>query len=197
MFSKRAAGPAALRGFETYRAVWAFNGSAYPLLTEVLPDESARRVLQGVGAALVLATWWRTRVRVVPGSAAARSSAPGETPDPTAATAPVESPGPSLAPSRAATLLMAATGGCVLLSPTVHPWYVLWALGAGLWVGGTTATVWTLAAVLVPFAYRVLSTLRGGVWHEEAVTRWVIWGPVWALLGREGWRWLRGRRARV
>ncbi len=146
-----AAGRGAFRGFETYRAVWAFNGSAYPLLAAVLGSSAvaadpARTVLQGVGALVVVGAAWRSRRQR----------------------------------DAAATVAMAAAGAFVLLSPTVHPWYVLWPLGVALWVDGPAA-VWTLAAVLVPFAYRVLGTLHAGTWHEDPVTRWVVWTPVWAL----------------
>lgn len=86
----------------------------------------------------------------------------------------------------AARAAMAATGAFVLLSPTVHPWYVLWPLAVGLWRGA--ARPWALAAVLVPAAYRVLATLHAGVWQEQAATRWLIWAPVWALLAGEALR---------
>ncbi len=138
-----------LRGFQTYRATWSFNGSLYPLLAAGVGSELARGALQVVGAGVVGGVWWRTRSR----------------------------------PNATWAVLMAATGGFVLLSPTVHPWYVLWPLAVALWGGGGGG--WLLAAVLVPLAYRVLGTLMGGVWTEEAVTRWVIWGPVWGMLGVE------------
>lgn len=146
-----AAGRGALRGFETYRAAWAFNGSAYPLLASVLGPTSfapdpARTVLQGVGALVVVVAAWQAR---------RRRDAP-------------------------AAVAMAAAGAFVLLSPTVHPWYVLWPLVVALWLDGP-AVVWTLAAVLVPYAYRVLGTLHAGAWQEDSVTRWVVWTPVWAL----------------
>ncbi len=159
-----AAGHGAFAGFETYRAVWAFDGSAYPLLVEAfshtaMTGDPARKLLQVVGAAWVGIVVWRTRDRVH-------------------------------APFLVA---MAATAAFVLLSPTVHPWYVLWPLAVGLWGAGggeipgssrtaASSMVWVLAAVLVPFAYRVLGTLHAGVWHEEVLTRWVIWAPVWAAL---------------
>jgi hypothetical protein len=182
-----AAGPGAFRGFETYRAVWAFNGGAYPLLASLFDDASgdpARKLLQLVGAAWVGIVVWRSR---------GRADAP-------------------------AAVAMAATGAFVLLSPTVHPWYVLWPLAVGLWwappgptaqppatwtlaaeraarrvvapaaARSPSAVGWILAAVLVPLAYRVLGTLHAGVWHEEAVTRWVIWVPVWTALLVVSWR---------
>lgn len=171
-----AAGQGAFRGFETYRAVWAFNGSVYPLLAWLFGDaggDPARKLLQGVGAAWVGIMVWRSR---------GRADAP-------------------------AAVALAATGAFVLLSPTVHPWYVLWPLAVGLWwadqpattrMPGTAAALaptvgrsslpWTLAAVLVPLAYRVLGTLQAGVWHEQAVTRWVIWVPVWTALLVVSWR---------
>lgn len=143
------AGAGAVRGFETYRATWLFNGSAYPLLAWVLsglPGDPARWILQGVGAAVVGWALWRGRL--------------------------------------AERVALAATGAFVLLSPTVHPWYVLWVLAVALWTGVQTARPWVLAAVLVPGAYRVLGTLHDGVWSEDPMTRWVIWLPVWMVLVR-------------
>lgn len=77
-------------------------------------------------------------------------------------------------------------GAGLLLSPTVHPWYVLWVLPmaalAGyrpflLLSGLTFLGYWGLAA------YRV-----AGVWPEPAWTRLVMWLPVWAMLAWEGAR---------
>jgi hypothetical protein len=87
---------------------------------------------------------------------------------------------------------LAATGAFVLLSPTVHPWYVLWVLAVALWTGVQTARPWVLAAVLVPGAYRVLGTLHDGLWSEDPMTRWAIWLPVWMVLG---FGWLRQVRS--
>ena len=160
------AGAGVVRGFETYRATWMFNGSAYPLLAWALsglPGDPARWILQGVGAAVVGWAVWRAR-------RAARVAG--------------ESEAHGGAGAHAERVALAATGAFVLLSPTVHPWYVLWALAVALWTGVQTARPWVLAAVLVPGAYRVLGTLHDGVWSEDPATRWVIWLPVWMVLVR-------------
>jgi len=87
-------------------------------------------------------------------------------------------------------------GAFVLLSPTVHPWYVLWA-----WVPALICGVrsWTVLACLAPISYTVLASYDSGssTWSEpwwpplveylpflaallwECVTRWTLPGP-WA-----------------
>lgn len=59
----------------------------------------------------------------------------------------------------------------VLLSPTVHPWYIAWAWLPALVCG---VRAWSLLATLAPVAYTVLSTFDPvtGHWHE-------FWWPVW------------------
>lgn len=147
-----AAGPHLAAGFDAYRARWSFNGSAYPLLAELVGPDPARLGLQAAGAAIVAAAIWRWR----------------------------DEPADRVV----ARLALLVTSTFVLLSPTVHPWYVLWPLAVALAVepeGPDLTALWTLAAVLVPLAYRVLGTLHDGSWTETASTRWAIWLPVWAL----------------
>ncbi len=143
--------PTLLRGFETYRAVWAYNGSVYPLLCLVLDEPDARRVLQGVGVAVVAGILWRSRD-----------------------------------PGRIAVWTF---GAFVILSPTVHPWYVLWPLLAALWNG---QRAWTVLAVLVPLTYVVLGSYDAATstWVEPAWPRWVVYPIFYAALGWEGWRGL-------
>ena len=155
-----AAGPHLLAGFNAYRDHWSFNGSAYPLLGALAADAG----LTGDPARTLLQVLGAT---ILAGQAWRLRHAP-----------PAEA---------AVSLTMTATAAFVLLSPTVHPWYVLWPLSVALWIGGPSSATWTLAAVLVPVAYRVLGTLHDGVWHEDPLTRWVIWGPVWAMVGRGAW----------
>lgn len=140
------AGPAVLRGFETYRATWAYNGSAYPLARLVLDEGAARGLLQAMGAAVVATVLLRSRD-----------------------------------PGRVA---LWTTGAFVLLSPTVHPWYVLWPWAAALWNG---SRAWTVAAVLVPVAYVVLWTYDPAVsrWEEPLWTRWLVWTPTVLALAAE------------
>lgn len=76
-------------------------------------------------------------------------------------------------------------GTFVVLSPTVHPWYVLWPLVVALWLG---VRAWVWFAALVPLAYLVLATVDPfGAWHERVWVRVVEWGPFGVLLVREGW----------
>jgi hypothetical protein len=63
----------------------------------------------------------------------------------------------------------------VILSPTVHPWYVLWALVPSLLCGSWG---WSLAALPLLGSYSVLWTLAdGGTWHEPG---W-LWAATWPL----------------
>ena len=63
----------------------------------------------------------------------------------------------------------------ILLSPTVHPWYVLWAMVPGLLVG---SWAWSAAALPLMGAYAVLITLAdGGSWTEPP---W-LWLTTWPL----------------
>lgn len=84
-----------------------------------------------------------------------------------------------------------AGGAFVLLSPTVHPWYIPWA-----WVPALICGVrsWTALATLVPIAYAVLATLDPvtGRWQEPLWTRPVIYLPFFALLLLE-WSWRQTR----
>lgn len=79
-----------------------------------------------------------------------------------------------------------ATGAFVVLSPTVHPWYVLWAAATASIVG---MRAWGLLAALVPLSYVVLAT-RGtaGGWSEWVGTRWLVYTPFYVALAVEAWR---------
>ncbi len=82
--------------------------------------------------------------------------------------------------------LLITAGAFVLLSPTVHPWYALWALLPALWLGSRAFVV---LAVLAPLAYVVLgSESMHGTWHESTLTRVVIWVPVYVVLVVDAWR---------
>lgn len=72
-------------------------------------------------------------------------------------------------------------GAFVLLSPTVHPWYIAWA-----WVPAVVCGVraWTVLAGLAPVAYVVLMTVdpATGAWQEArwpAVLAYGSFGAVW------------------
>lgn len=80
-----------------------------------------------------------------------------------------------------AEVALMAGGAFVLLSPTVHPWYVAWAWVPALICG---VRAWTLLAALMPLAYIVLTTLDPitGQWHESWWSAAVIYLPFYALL---------------
>ena len=65
-----------------------------------------------------------------------------------------------------------AGGAFVLLSPTVHPWYIAWA-----WVPALICGVrsWTLLATLAPLSYIVLASYdpTTHTWEESAWPAWV------------------------
>ncbi len=73
------------------------------------------------------------------------------------------------------------------LSPTVHPWYGLWALVPGIALGRRDVA---FAAVALLGGYGVLSTCdpSTGAWEEPAWLWPLTWGP--ALLALGAGRWL-------
>lgn len=76
-------------------------------------------------------------------------------------------------------------GTGLLLSPTVHPWYVLWALPfAALRV----SRPWLLLSGLVFLGYWGLGSYqRTGIWPQPAWLGVLIWGPFYALLALDAW----------
>ena len=68
-----------------------------------------------------------------------------------------------------------AGGAFVLLSPTVHPWYVLWAWVPALLCGVRS---WTLLATMIPLSYAALASYDPGTstWEEP----W--WPPLFSTL---------------
>jgi hypothetical protein len=75
-------------------------------------------------------------------------------------------------------------GTFVLLSPTVHPWYVLWAFVPSLLLGVRS---WTLLASLVPLSYWVLVGYHpdAGSWSEPWWPRWILYPPFFLFLSWE------------
>ncbi|MCB9674817.1 MAG: hypothetical protein H6737_06845 [Alphaproteobacteria bacterium] len=69
--------------------------------------------------------------------------------------------------------------GFVLLSPTVHPWYVLWALGPSLVLGGRA---WAVAASFLMGSYAVLLTVTPDRWTEPWWLGPATWGPALVAL---------------
>ena len=77
-----------------------------------------------------------------------------------------------------------ALGAFLLLTPTLHPWYVLWILPlcAPLAKGGRTPA-WLVLAALAPLGYVPLSGwLSDGVWRDPLWTRTILHGACWALV---------------
>ena len=77
-------------------------------------------------------------------------------------------------------------GAGLLLSPTIHPWYILWVLPfACLYLNRG----WLLFSGTVFLAYAGRDAyLATGVWPEPAWLIWGIHGPPLALLAWDGWR---------
>lgn len=77
-------------------------------------------------------------------------------------------------------------GAGLLLSPTVHPWYVLWVLPMAALAGYRP---FLLLSGLMFLGYWGLAAYTvGGVWPEPAWTRLVMWLPVWLMVARYGAR---------
>ena len=89
-----------------------------------------------------------------------------------------------------ARLALFTAAALLLLSPVVHPWYVLWALVPALCVG---AWPWLVLATTAPLAYLVLGTLDPvtGAWDEAEWVRWLEYPPL--LLAGLVW-WARRTR---
>jgi len=90
--------------------------------------------------------------------------------------------------------LLWTVGAALLLSPTVHPWYVLWVLPfAALF----RQRAWIAFTGLVFLAYWGLGAYRsGGVWRQPDWLPWLIYLPVYALLIHDGIRAKRLSRSR-
>ncbi|MFT5089780.1 MAG: alpha-1,6-mannosyltransferase [Candidatus Latescibacterota bacterium] len=83
-------------------------------------------------------------------------------------------------PIRAAFWLM---GAYTLLSPTLHPWYVLWILP---FMPFFCRWSWILFAALVLLAYEVLIDYSlTGVWSEKNWVKWAQYGPFYLALAAE------------
>ena len=71
-------------------------------------------------------------------------------------------------------------GAGLLLSPTVHPWYVLWVLPMAALRGNRA---FLLLSGLVFLGYWGLASYQAtGVWPQPGWSRTAIWLPVWLLL---------------
>jgi hypothetical protein len=71
-------------------------------------------------------------------------------------------------------------GGFVLLTPTLHPWYVLWVVPL-VAAGGSPA--WLVLAALAPLGYEPLGRfLAGEPWRDPVWTRLIEHGLTWGVL---------------
>ena len=78
---------------------------------------------------------------------------------------------------RAAFILLAAH---LLLSPTVHPWYLLWVLP---FLPFFPNIGWLYLSAATLLAYNVLDGFQAtGEWHEEAWVKWVQYAPFAILM---------------
>ena len=92
-------------------------------------------------------------------------------------------------PLRGAAAAMAAL---LLLSPVVHPWYVLWVLA---FVPMLASPPWVAFSWLVFLGYQVLVPYRSsGVWQPAEWVVWAEYGPVYLLLA---WALVRRVAART
>jgi hypothetical protein len=73
-----------------------------------------------------------------------------------------------------------ALGGFLLLTPALHPWYVLWILPL---VAASASPAWWALAALAPLGYWPLADFRAGApWHDPIWTRALEHGLAWAAL---------------
>lgn len=79
------------------------------------------------------------------------------------------------------------TGTFVILSPTVHPWYVLWPLSVAMFA---RVDAWIVLGVTVPGAYIVLGTYDAATsrWEEWVGTRWLVYLPFYLAIIASAWR---------
>ena len=147
-----AAGAGMVEGLRIYLLKWRFNDSLFSVINEALVSGGAAEN----DMALMTARWISSLALVAISLWVSARVAD---------------------PLRAVFFIM---GAYLLLTPTVHPWYVLWLLPflplfphpAGL-----------LFSWLVFLAYHVLDRYRSdGVWMEEPWVRWSEYGPVFLAL---------------
>jgi hypothetical protein len=87
-------------------------------------------------------------------------------------------------------------GAFVCLSPTVHPWYVLWPLAASLFLGRNLA--WEWLGMVVPLCYSVLGSYNPATssWSEPVWVAPLEYGPFYLLLLYQGVKsWLLPSKA--
>ncbi len=85
-------------------------------------------------------------------------------------------------------------GAYVLLSPTLHPWYMLWIMP---FMPFFPSAAWLTLSVLVFLAYEVVIDYSlSGVWLEKPWVRWAQYAPFFSLLLSSYWRTIRGNANR-
>ncbi|MEZ4469226.1 MAG: glycosyltransferase 87 family protein [bacterium] len=194
-----AAGPALVQGLGAYGARWRANDGFFALLIE-----GFQRIWPPAGVAVELPAWAARLARTLVG--------PSGGPDPLEiwpdelafAAAKVVALGlfglvwlllaarawraPD-ATSALATLLGPATGALLLLSPVVHPWYLLWVLPLVVHAAGRRWTwpflAWQ-ATVFLAYLPRP-DYLRGLGWEAAPAAVWLQYAPVWFVLAMAAW----------
>ena len=85
-------------------------------------------------------------------------------------------------------------GTYLLLTPTLHPWYLLWILPL---MPLFPNTAWLLLSGLVIFSYNALfRELDTGLWVEQTWVKWVEYGPFFLLMALHTFfRWNSAERA--
>ena len=77
-------------------------------------------------------------------------------------------------------------GMALIVSPTVHPWYLLWVLPLACL---RESRGWILMTGTVFLAYAGRDAyLASGVWPQPSWLTGIIYGPPLALLAYDGWR---------
>lgn len=89
-------------------------------------------------------------------------------------------------------------GAYVLLSPTLHPWYLLWIMP---FMPFFPSAPWLVLSGLVFLAYEVLIDYSlSGVWLEKSWVRWAQYAPFYFLLfssfAYSRWQKIRGNATR-
>jgi len=144
------AGPQLFAGLRVYLLRWRFNDAAFSLFYGLYLR------LAGNGDPLALAKWTCTGALLLTVLWATRRGAD---------------------PYRAAFWVV---GAYLLLSPILHPWYLIWVLP---FLPLFAPPAWTLLSGLIFLAYRVLIDYsRSGIWTEQTWVKWAQYGPFYFLL---------------
>ncbi|HEX7878719.1 MAG TPA: hypothetical protein VF720_04885 [Candidatus Eisenbacteria bacterium] len=100
--------------------------------------------------------------------------------------------GVALLRTRPAAAVATTIGAAVVLSPTVHPWYLAWVLP---FVAAEFSIPWIYATLAALLAYQAVPAwLAGHVWSESAWQKGALVLPFLALAVWELARWRAGRQ---